>query len=113
MKHRRKVFTKGPADAAEGDHASPLSVTGVPVTEVLLVQAELSAALVRLEDERFAITGSVVAVGSAHDVSAYARRHALASSTDRERAWFAACMDRLADLRAQASPSTDEAGEPA
>lgn len=113
MRHRRKVFSKGPADGVEGENARPLSVSGVAVSEVLLVQEELCAALVRLEDERFAITGSVVAVGSAHDVSAYARRHALASSADDERAWFNACMERLGECRAQSAPSSDDAGEPA
>lgn len=51
-------------------------VLGVPVTEQLGTRRDAPGALVRLADHRYALTGSVLAVGSRRQLDRYLRRRA-------------------------------------
>jgi hypothetical protein len=95
MKHRRKVFTLRPGDAREGVADCPTEVLGVAVARIVLVRADRPAALVMLDDQRFAMTGEVQAVGSARDLAAHARRAALRSIAAPERRWLRECAKAL------------------
>jgi hypothetical protein len=95
MKHRRKVFTLRPGDAREGVADCPTEVLGVAVRRILLVRADRPAALVMLDDERFAVTGSVLAAGSARELAAHVRRAAWRSISAPERRWLRKCAKAL------------------
>ena len=96
MKYRRRVFAQRPGDVVEGVADRPTLVLGVDVQHVILVRPDAPAALVRLVDQRFAITGTVVAVGCARDLGAYARRRALRCLSRADRGWFGVCAQHLA-----------------
>jgi cell volume regulation protein A len=51
-------------------------VLGVPVTERLGTRSDAPGALVRLADHRYALTGTVLAVGSRRQLDRYLRRRA-------------------------------------
>lgn len=96
MKFRRKVFTTRPGAPDPGHDGDSGEIVGVAVARVFMTRADRPAALVRLADRRFAMTGDVVAVGGACDVAAYARRSALRCLSVPDRLWFRACAEELA-----------------
>lgn len=85
---KRAIFTIGPWKAPEGDPASLSVVVGVPVTVVVLSRSDIAGALLSLADGRYAITGRLVAVGSARQLKRYARRRLRQDTTEVERAWY-------------------------
>lgn len=107
MKFRRKVFTTRPGGPDARD--DPAEVVGVAVARVFMRRVDRPAALVRLVDRRFAMTGDVVAVGGACDMAAYARRSALRCLSAPDRLWFRACADEL--LRVHPDPLRQVVGE--
>jgi cell volume regulation protein A len=95
MKYRSKVFTVRPGDGRIGVADRPTEVLGVEVLDTVLVRTDQSAALVVLADQRYAITGNVMAVGNARDVADYAGGRALRCPTRSDRRWFRECANAL------------------
>lgn len=93
---KRAIFTIGPWKAVEGDPASPRVVVGVPVIDVVLSRPDIAGALLSLADGRYAITGRLVAVGSARQLKRYARRRLRQGPTVVERDWYQAAVAELA-----------------
>jgi cell volume regulation protein A len=93
---RRAIFTTRPWKAVEGDPASPSNVVGVPVVDVVLSRADIAGALLSLADGRYAITGNLVAVGSARQLKRYARRRPHRDADEVERDWYQAVIAELA-----------------
>jgi hypothetical protein len=81
--------------AVTGDLRTPESVLGEQVVARLRVRRDQAAALVALADGRYAVTGSVLIVGSRKDVAAHARRRAQRVDPD-ERAWLQNVVGALA-----------------
>jgi cell volume regulation protein A len=96
VKYQSKVFTIRPGDATSGVADSPTDVLGVEVQSMILVRTDRPAALVVLVDQRYAITGSVLAVGSARDMRDYASGRALRCRSRADRRWFRECAKALA-----------------
>lgn len=93
---RRAIFTIGPWKSVEGDPASPRFVVGVPVVDVVLSRSDIPGALLSLADGRYAITGRLVAVGSARQLKRYARRHLRRDATEVEQDWHREVIAELA-----------------
>lgn len=91
------VFTVQPFDrvAIVGDAAAPRRVMGREVVARLRIRRDRPAALVVLEDGRYAIVGEAIVVGSRRDVTGYARRR-LARADEDERAWLQSVIGDLA-----------------
>jgi cell volume regulation protein A len=81
---------------ADGDAGYPRRVGGIPVAEQILTRVDQPGALVRLEDGRYAFTGSIVAMASASALQATARRRLAAADTDADRAWWREVIGSLA-----------------
>jgi cell volume regulation protein A len=90
-----QIFTIGPWKSVEGDPASPSVVVGVPVKEVVLSRPDIAGALLSLVDGRYAITGRLVAVGSARQLKRYARRRLRQDATATERDWYREVIGEL------------------
>jgi cell volume regulation protein A len=86
VKLRSRVFTSRGWLAEDGDPSRPQAVLGVPVTERLATRRDAPGALVRLADDRYALTGVVLAVGTRRQLDRYLRRRA--HDADRA-AWYA------------------------
>ena len=80
---RSAVFRSGPWRAEDGDPSRPETVRGVPVAEHL--GGDGRRALVRLVDERYALTGPTVVVGPARKLDRHLRRRARRGAGD---PWF-------------------------
>jgi cell volume regulation protein A len=91
------VFTSRPwDDDADGDPGYPDEVGGVAVREHLRTRRDTRGALVSLTDGRYAVTGPTLAVGSARQVQAYARRRLTREKDDTTRAWWQEVIGALA-----------------
>jgi hypothetical protein len=93
---KRAIFTTGPWRTVEGDPASPSVVVGVPVTDVVLSRPDIAGALCLLVDERYAITGRLVTVGSARQLKRYLMRRLREDPAKAERAWHQVLLAELA-----------------
>jgi hypothetical protein len=71
-------------------------VEGISVAEQILTRVDRPGALVRLEDGRYAFTGSIVAIASASALQGTARRRLATASTDADRAWWREVIGSLA-----------------
>jgi cell volume regulation protein A len=71
-------------------------VDGILVAEQILTRVDRPGALVRLEDGRYAFTGSIVAMASATALQTTARRRLAAAPTDADRAWWREVIGALA-----------------
>ncbi len=91
-----QVSTIRPWVEGDGDPGYPAAVDGVAVCEHLLVRLDRPGAMVRLEDGRYAFTGTVVSVGSARALQAAARRRLATATTDSERRWWREIIGALA-----------------
>ena len=80
----------------EGDPGRPTAVDGIPLVEQLRTPRDRAGALVALADGRFAVTGSLVAVGPARELQAFARRRLARAETSGERAWWREVVGALA-----------------
>jgi cell volume regulation protein A len=96
MKYQSKVFTIRPGDATTGVADSPTELLGVEVRSMILVRTDRPAALVLLLDQRYAITGEVLAVGSARNMADYASGRALRCRSRSDRRWYRECAKALA-----------------
>ena len=93
---KRAIFTIGPWKTVEGDPASPSAVVGVPVADIVLSRPDIAGGLLSLADGRYAITGHLVAVGSARQLKRYARRRLRQDATEAERGWYEEVIGELA-----------------
>ena len=82
------VFSVRPWQPEFGDPADPAALLGVPVVDRLLRRTEAPGALVVLADRRYALTGSVLVVGSARQVARYLRRRGVRHPSPAQDAWL-------------------------
>ncbi|MDP9401016.1 MAG: potassium/proton antiporter [Actinomycetota bacterium] len=92
---RPPVFSAWRWTEAEGDPGRPSAVRGVPVAVHLRIRRDAPGTLVALEDGRYAVTGTVAAVGGRADVASWCRRR-LARADDDERGWLQTVVGALA-----------------
>jgi cell volume regulation protein A len=91
------VFTSRPWDEeTDGDPGYPREIAGVALREHLRTRRDTRGALVSLVDGRYAVTGPTLAVGSARQVQAYARRRLARETDDTTRAWWQEVIGALA-----------------
>jgi potassium/hydrogen antiporter len=90
------VFTVRAWEPSDGDPARPDSFSGVPVVEQLRLRRDLPGALLALDDGRYAVSGPHLAVGSATQIQAHARRRLGLTDDDAERAWWREVIGALA-----------------
>ncbi|MEN3311929.1 MAG: potassium/hydrogen antiporter [Actinomycetota bacterium] len=74
--------------ARDGDPSDPDLIAGTPVIERLRMREDAGGALVALEDGRYAVTGTSVAVGTAELVRRYARRRRASAENGPEQLWW-------------------------
>jgi NhaP-type Na+/H+ and K+/H+ antiporter len=91
-----QIATSRPWQRADGDPGYPRRVEGISVAEQILTRVDRPGALVRLEDGRYAFTGSIVAIASASALQGTARRRLATASTDADRAWWREVIGSLA-----------------
>jgi cell volume regulation protein A len=82
------VFSVRPWQSEFGDPAAPATLLGVPVVERLLRRDDAPGALVVLGDRRYALTGSVLVVGSGRQIAGYVRRRAVRQPSPAQDAWL-------------------------
>jgi cell volume regulation protein A len=85
-----------PWTAADGDPADPEILAGTPVAGFLRARTDRPGALVVLEDGRYAVTGTTLAVGPAAMVRRYANRRLTGAFDGADAAWW---HDVAASLR--------------
>ena len=90
------VFTVRLWEGADGDPAHPEEVADRRVIEHLRTRHDVPGALSALEDGRYAISGPLLAVGSAAQIQAFARRRLGLTEDDAERAWWQEVIGALA-----------------
>ncbi|MEA2458136.1 MAG: potassium/hydrogen antiporter, partial [Thermoleophilaceae bacterium] len=90
------IFSARPWSDDDGDPSRPDSVLGVTVAERLRTRRDAPGALVALEDGRFAVTGTVVAVGAPQQVQTYCRRRLDRTLEETELAWWQEVVGALA-----------------
>jgi cell volume regulation protein A len=90
------IFSARPWSDDDGDPSRPDSVLGVTVAERLRTRRDAAGALVALEDGRFAVTGTVVAVGAPQQVQTYCRRRLDRTLEETELAWWQEVVGALA-----------------
>lgn len=96
LRGNAQIATARPWDPSEGNPAYPRQVTGIAVAEQILTRIDQPAALVRLEDGRYAFTGPVVSVGSARALQAMARRRLARATSAADRDWWREVIGALA-----------------
>jgi potassium/hydrogen antiporter len=82
------IFTVRPWSDEDGDPAHPETVAGREVVELLRNRHDRPGALVALADGRYAVTGSLLVLGSAMQVQRQARERLRRADDDAERAWW-------------------------
>jgi cell volume regulation protein A len=90
------VFTARRWEEADGDPARPEEVAERRVIEHLRTRHDVPGALLALEDGRYAISGPLLAVGSAAQIQAFARRRLGLTEDDAEHAWWQEVIGALA-----------------
>jgi cell volume regulation protein A len=81
-------LTAEPWTAADGDPVDPHVLKGILVVQRLRRRRDRRGALVALEDGRYGVTGSTVAIGPADMVRRYARRRFVSAPDRGEAAWW-------------------------
>jgi cell volume regulation protein A len=82
------IFRTGPWDARDGDPAAPGTVGGVATVEQLRLRRDAPGALVVLADGRYAVSGTLMIVGSRRAVQRQARRRLQSAAGDAEAGWW-------------------------
>jgi cell volume regulation protein A len=90
------VYTVRQWEERDGDPAHPRSILGVPVVDLLRTRNDVPGAVVALDDGRYAVTGPLIAAGSAAQMQAHARKRLAIAETDAERAWWQEVIGALA-----------------
>lgn len=93
----------------DGDISRPRTIAGRLVVEQLRIRRDLPGGLWVLADGRYAVTGPVAAIGSADDLSDWARRR-MRQAGDEERAWLQMVTGALAADQAEAAPRAPRRG---
>jgi cell volume regulation protein A len=93
---RPPIFSVRPWNPADGDPARPQRVAGHAVVESLRTRHDKPASIVVLEDGRYAVTGSLLIVGSARQVRRQARKCLRQSNDDVDRSWWQEVIGALA-----------------
>jgi potassium/hydrogen antiporter len=96
LRSTAQIATSRPWQKADGDPGYPKRVEGVPVAEQILTRVDRPGALVRLEDGRYAFTGSIVAIASAGALQTAARRRLATDPDEADRAWWREVIGSLA-----------------
>ena len=97
MKRPSWIFSSRSWLPSDGDPSRPEALLGVAVTEWLGTRGDAPGALVRLADQRYALTGPILAVGSRHQLERYLRRRVRRVDA---RDWYAK-VQRLLDAEAR------------
>jgi cell volume regulation protein A len=93
---RRPIFSVWSwAEERDGDVARPRAVAGQRVVEQLRIRRDEPGGLWVLADGRYALTGTLAAVGSRRDLADWARRRMRHAGGD-ERAWLQTVIGALA-----------------
>jgi potassium/hydrogen antiporter len=79
----------------DGDASHPRTIAGLPVVEQLRIRRDQTGGLWVLADGRYALTGSLAAVGSRRDLTEWARRR-MRHVTPDEQAWLQNVIGALA-----------------
>ena len=82
------VFTVRTWEEGDGDPARPRGIMGIAVVDHLRSRHDVPGALVVLDDGRYAVSGPLLAVGSAAQIQAHARKRLGIAESDAERAWW-------------------------
>jgi cell volume regulation protein A len=90
------VYTVRRWAESDGDPAHPSAVAGIPVVEHMRSRHDVPGALVALDDGRYAVSGPLLAVGSATQIQAHARKRLGRAEGDAERAWWQEVIGALA-----------------
>ena len=90
------IFSVRPWAPVEGDPSRPRTVAGRAVIERLRNRHDQPGSLVTLDDGRYAVTGSLLIVGSATQVQRQARKCMRQTDDDAERAWWQEVVGALA-----------------
>ncbi len=96
LQGRSQVASSRPWRAGDDDPGYPRQVAETPVTEQLLTRIDEPGALVALADGRYAVTGPIVAIGSANALQEIARRRLGAAGTEADYAWWREVIGTLA-----------------
>jgi cell volume regulation protein A len=92
---RTPVFTTWRWREVDGDPARPGEIKGTPTIDQLRIRRDEPGGLWVLEDGRYAVTGTVAALGGRLQVSRWARVRMERASGD-ERAWLQTVIGALA-----------------
>jgi potassium/hydrogen antiporter len=90
------IFSVRPWVHTDGDPARPSVVAGRAVVERLRSRHDQPGSVVSLEDGRYAVTGSLLIIGSARQVRRQARKRLRQTGDDIERAWWQEVIGALA-----------------
>ena len=90
------VYTVRRWEDRDGDPGHPRAIAGVPVVDHLRSRHDVPGALVALDDGRYGVSGPLLAVGSATQLQAHARKRLGLAETDAERAWWQEVIGALA-----------------
>jgi potassium/hydrogen antiporter len=90
------IFSVRPWRTMDGDPARPRFAAGMPVVELLRSRHDQPGSVVALDDGRYAVTGSLLIVGSARQVRGQALKCMRQAADDTERAWWREVIGALA-----------------
>jgi cell volume regulation protein A len=90
------IFSVRPWGTGDGDPARPRVVAGRLVVEPLRSRHDQPGSVVALDDGRYAVTGSLLIVGSARQVRRQALKCMRQTNDDTERAWWREVIGALA-----------------
>jgi potassium/hydrogen antiporter len=102
---RRPIFSVWTwSDERDGDAARPRAIAGQAVVEQLRIRRDAPGGLWVLADGRYAVSGPLAAIGSARDLTGWARRR-MGGAADDERAWLQNLIGALASDQAGPPPA--------
>jgi cell volume regulation protein A len=90
------IFRTRPWAEADGDPQAAEAIDGVGVAVRLRTRRDVPGALLALEDGSFAVTGTILARGSAGPLQDFARRRLAAARTEGDRTWWREVIGALA-----------------
>jgi potassium/hydrogen antiporter len=90
------IFSTRPWEERDGSPAYPERIEGCRVIRHLRTRRDQPGALVLLDDGRYAITGSALAIGAAAQIQRYARRRLSGEPERTEHSWWQEVVGALA-----------------
>ena len=90
------IFRTRPWAEADGDPQAAEAIDGVGVAVRLRTRRDVPGALLALEDGSFAVTGTILARGSAGPLQDFARRRLATARTEGDRTWWREVIGALA-----------------